>query len=122
MHSEIVYTSAYRLQAQKIADYYFQRIDADLLMAQTDGNGTTTFGTVFNAYSNFQTSLTIDAITYNIDIQAIPCNQNGTTSSPSADYRLVNTTVSFMVNSADTLRVGTSANPLSKVYADNGMY
>ncbi len=122
MHSEIVYTSAYRLQAQKIADYYFQRIDADLLMAQTDGVGTTNFGTVFNTYTNLQTSITIDAITYNVNIRAILCNQFGGASSPSTDYRLVNTAVNFVVNSADTLHVGTTANPLSKVYADNGMY
>ncbi len=122
MHSEIVYTSAYRLQAQKIADYYFQRIDADLLVAQTDGSGTTNFGSVFNTYSNLQTSVTVDSIIYNVNIRAIPCNKYGGTSSPSTNYRLVNTTVNFMVNSADTLHVGTSANPLSKVYADNGMY
>ena len=56
MHNEIMFEGAYRLQAQKIADYFFQRVDTDLLHAQTDGDGTTNFSSVFATYSSFGTS------------------------------------------------------------------
>ena len=122
MHSEIVYEGAYRLQAQKIVDYYFQRVDSDLLFAQVDANSATNFSSVFSSYTNFQNSITMDGITYNVNMLAFPCNQYGNIGSPSVNYRLLNVSVNFVVNSTDTLFVGTSSNPLSKVYANNGMY
>ena len=122
LHNEIVIEGAYRLQAQKVADYFFQRVDADLLHAQTDGVGVTNFSSVFSTYSSYGTIVTIDSIDYHVSSLVLPCNHLGDTSSPTANYRLLNARVWFVINSTDTLFVGSAANPMSKVYANNGLY
>lgn len=122
INSEIVFEGAYRLQAQKIIDFIFQRVDAELLQAQNDGSSSTTFNTVLAAYSNYTATISLDGINYNLQAQASPCDQYGNTGSPSPDFRLLRTWVTFVINSTDTLFVGTSSNPMSKVYANNGMY
>jgi hypothetical protein len=122
MNAEIVYNGSYRLQAQKLIDFYFQRIDCELLQAQFDGSSSTNFGTVFTTYSNYTEQNTFESITYTVNIDAKQCDQFGDITKPSVLFRRLDIIVNFVPSGVDTLFVGTSANPMSKIFADNGLY
>lgn len=121
---ELVYNGMYMLQGQKIADSLFQSIGCDFLSAAFDN--TKTFESVSNSYVTYTSSIpkTVDGITYNIMLASYNSSQFGNILSPFSlpyNYRRIDVWIDCSPNGTDVISIGTATNPLTKIYANNGM-
>ena len=112
---DIVYNGLYQLQGQKLTNKYFQKIEAELL----GNNDNFTFNNIYTSYNSFTDTLTVGNILYNISIESSFCDSVGNTSADSTlGFRIIDMNVwCFPPTSSDTLWIGTSANPIQKVFA-----
>ncbi len=101
------------LQGQKIADKYFQQIEAELI-----GN-VHTFSEINSIYSNFSEIVTVNNSDYHVRCErAEYCNKNGNTPVASNDYQLIEFSIWVIDAYQDSVVIGTSSSPLQKVFAD----
>ncbi len=112
--AELVYNGIILMQGQKVADSLFQRIECEILSG-------TSFSTVFNNLGSFTETKTLENYEYDIVVTSSLCDSLGNASSPTVDYRIVNMQISCYSGQSDTLFIGTTTNPLSKIFASNGM-
>lgn len=115
--SAMIYDNILYLQGQKIADRYFQKIEAELL-----GNPPINyFSQIYSNYSGgVNETMVVDNVTYNINIVSAYCDSLG--ANPSADtlYQKVDIQMNCLSTSLDTLYIGTSNSPFSKVFINRG--
>ena len=115
--SAMIYDNMHYLQGQKIADRYFQKIEAELL-----GNPPIHyFGEILSTYSGgVDETMNVNNVTYNINIVSAYCDSVG--ANPSADtlYQKVDIRINCLSTSLDTLYIGTLNSPLSKVFFNRG--
>ena len=110
--SVIVYDNIRYLQGQKIADRYFQKIEAELI-------GYTPvryFSEVHTLYSNLNETINIDGIAFNVDINSTYCDSLGDTPSADTLYQKIELQISCQSITADTIFIGTQVKPISKVF------
>lgn len=111
---DIVYNGIYQLQGQKITNKYFQKIDAELL------GGFLEFDKIYVTYNSYTDTETVGNIQYNISIQPSYCDSVGNTvpASPDFGFRIIDISIwCSPPTSSDTLWIGTSSNPIQKVFA-----
>ena len=111
---DIVYNGIYQLQGQKITNKYFQKIDAELL------GGFLEFDDIYVTYNSYTDTETVGNIQYNISIQPSYCDSVGSTApdSPEPGFRIIDISIWCLpATSSDTLWIGTSSNPIQKVFA-----
>lgn len=112
---DIVYNGIYQLQGQKITNKYFQKIEAELLGQSDDF----TFSNLYNSYNSYTDTETVGIIQYNISMQSSYCDSVGNTVSDSTlGFRIIDISIwCSPPTSSDTLWIGTSSNPIQKVFA-----
>lgn len=116
--SAMIYDNMLYLQGQKIADRYFQKIEAELL-----GNPPIHyFGEIWLNYSGggIDETMTVNNVTYNINIKTAYCDSLGANSSTDSLYQKVDIRMNCLSTSLDTLYIGTSNSPFSKVFINRG--
>jgi len=115
--SDMIYDNMLYLQGQKIADRYFQKIEAELL-----GNPPINyFSHIYSNYSaGVQETMMVNNVTYDISIRSAYCDSSGV--NPSADtlYQRVDIKMKCLSTSLDTLTIGTAQFPISKVFINKG--
>ena len=117
--SAMIYDNILYLQGQKIADRYFQKIEAELL-----GNPPINyFSQIHSTYSGsggVNETMVVDNVTYNINIISAYCDSLGANSSTDTLYQKVDIRMNCLSTSLDTLYIGTSNSPFSKVFFNRG--
>ena len=114
--STLVYDNIRYLQGQKIADRYFQKIEAELL-----GNPPIYhFSGVHSNYSNLNETLTVNGVVYNINIVSAYCDSLGNTPYADTLYQKVDIQMNCLSTTLDTLYIGTSDEPFSKFLINKG--
>ena len=113
--NENMYKAHYYLQGMKVADKYFQKIESDLLGKVKTFAGTNTY------YSSYTQTETVNSIVYTVTTSSTYCDSIGTTAYTSTDFIRVNVSVSSVPTPGDTLVIGTSTYPLSRIYPDPGL-
>lgn len=115
--SSMIYDNMLYLQGQKIADRYFQKIEAELL-----GNPPINyFSHIYSAYSGgVNETMVVDNVTYNINIISAYCDSLGANLSADTLYQKVDIQMNCLSTSSDTLYIGTANSPLSKVFINRG--
>ena len=110
---DIVYNGIYQLQGQKITNKYFQKIEAELLGQNL------AFIDLDSTYNPYTDTVTVGSIQYNISMQVSYCDSVGNTpASPDSDFRIIDISIwCSPPTSSDTLWIGTSSNPIQKVFA-----
>ena len=115
--SAMIYDNILYLQGQKIADRYFQKIEAELL-----GNPPIHyFSQIYSTYSGgVNETMVIDNVTFNINIISAYCDSLG--ANPSADtlYQKVDIRINCLSTSLDTLYIGTALTPIDKLFINRG--
>ncbi|MCF7859006.1 MAG: hypothetical protein K9N07_06730 [Candidatus Cloacimonetes bacterium] len=114
--SGLVYDNIIYLQGHKIADRYFQRIEAELMGDPPIHY----FNEIYSIYSNISESLTINGITYNTQIKSAYCDSLGNTPSADTLYQKIEIQMNCLSTSMDTLYIGTLTSPFSKVFFNRG--
>ena len=114
--SALVYDNMLYLQGQKIADRYFQKLEAELLGTPPILN----FTQIDSICSSFRDTLTVNNIIYNIQFHSAYCDISGNTSFPDPSYQRVDIRINCLSTSLDTLYIGTMSSPFSKVFFDRG--
>ena len=112
---DIVYNGIYQLQGQKITNKYFQKIEAELLGQSDDF----TFSDLYSTYNFYTDKDTVGIIQYNISMQVSYFDSVGNTVPASPDdFRIIDISIwCSPPTSSDTLWIGTSSNPIQKVFA-----
>ncbi|MDY6914822.1 MAG: hypothetical protein SVM86_00710 [Candidatus Cloacimonadota bacterium] len=110
-HSEIAYKAHYLLQGHKIAERYFEKIEAEMLGGLYD------FDDILVKYAEFDTTFTIQNSDYYVNIETNLCNLNGNIDDPQPDFQRIDIRIECSYYD-DILQIGTTENPLSKVFAD----
>lgn len=112
--SAIVYNNIRYLQGQKIADRYFQKIEAELFGYPP----VRYFSQVHTFYSNLTETINVNGLTYNIDVNSTYCDSLG--ENPGADtlYQKIDLQINCTSTTMDTLFIGTANSPISKVYVN----
>ncbi|MDP8202213.1 MAG: hypothetical protein P9M11_08735 [Candidatus Tenebribacter burtonii] len=116
--SASIYDNMYYLQGQKIADKYFQKIEADLL-----GNPPAFYFSQIKAYySNITETETVNNLIYNINLNSTYCDSLGNTSGAGVDtlYQKMDIRINCLSTSSDTLYIGTKNYPFSKIFINRG--
>lgn len=114
--AKIVYNNILYSQGQKIADRYFQKIEAELL----GDNPVLEFDEVISSYNNLQASETVGTANYQINLSSTYCDSLGSTSHPDSSYIKVDVRMNCISSAGDTLFIGTQNNPFSKVFFELG--
>ena len=112
--AEIVYNGIILMQGQKVADSLFQRIECEVF-------SDTTFSLVFSSLGNFSESKIIDNYAFDMLVTSSQCDSLGDISNPTTDYQIVNMRISCYSGQSDTLFIGTTANPLRKIFSRTGI-
>ena len=101
------------LQGQKIADKYFQQIEAELI-----GN-VNSFAQINNNFSSFSEIVTVNNNDYHVTCErAEYCDKNGNTPVATDDYQLIEFSIWVINAYQDSVVIGTPTSPLQKVFAD----
>lgn len=118
---EYVYKGLQLLQGQKLADSLNQIIECELFKAYNDSDTTTTFSSVIasNTGSNFVKVL--DDVSYNFTSSSAWCDSLGNIGNPTTAYQRVDIRIQCIYGGQDTLYIGTSTHPVSKVFANPGL-
>jgi len=114
--SALVYDNMHYLQGQKIADRYFQRIEAELL----GDPPVFYFSQIYSTYTNLSETKTVNNVIYNIQIKSTYCDSLGNTPYADTLYQKVDIRMNCLSTSMDTLYIGTLNSPFSKVFFNRG--
>ena len=114
--SALVYDNMHYLQGQKIADRYFQRIEAELL----GDPPVFYFSQIYSTYLNLSETKTVNNVIYNIQINSTYCDSLGNTPYADTLYQKVDVRMNCLSTSMDTLYIGTLNTPFSKVFFNRG--
>lgn len=114
--SALVYDNMLFLQGQKITDRYFQKIEAELL----GDPPVSYFSEIYSNYSNLSETMTVNNVTYNIQINSTYCDSLGNTPYADTLYQKVDVRINCLSTSMDTLYIGTLNSPFSKVFFNRG--
>ena len=114
--SALVYDNMHYLQGQKIADRYFQRIEAELL----GDPPVFYFSRIHETYLNLSETKTVNNVIYNIQINSTYCDSLGNTPYADTLYQKVDVRMNCLSTSMDTLYIGTLNSPFSKVFFNRG--
>ncbi|HCX72278.1 MAG TPA: hypothetical protein DHM37_01025 [Candidatus Cloacimonas sp.] len=112
--NEIIYKGTYILQGHKIAERYFEKIEAELL------GEISSFGEVLDNYADYDTTFTVQNVDYQVSIVSNLCDANGNITDPQEDFQRVDIRINCNYGD-DVLHIGTETNPLSKIFADLSM-
>jgi hypothetical protein len=104
-----------RFQALKIADGMFQEIEFQYL---TD---LLSFSQLATHWQDSLRVLTYNEIDYNVFVESAWCDSTGTNASPGSGFLRMDMRIGCDPGNADTIWVGTSAQPLQKLMADMGI-
>ncbi len=113
--NENMYKAHYYLQGMKVADKYFQKVESDLLGKVKTFAGTNTY------YSSYTSTETVNSIVYTVNVLSTYCDSIGTTAYTATDFIRINLSVTSVPTPGDTLIIGTSTYPLSRIYPDPGL-
>ena len=114
--SALVYDNMHYLQGQKIADRYFQRIEAELL----GDPPVLSFSRIHETYLSLSETKTVNNVIYNIQINSTYCDSLGNTPYADTLYQKVDVRMNCLSTSLDTLYIGTLNTPFSKVFFNRG--
>lgn len=114
--SALVYDNMLYLQGQKIADRYFQRIEAELL----GDPPVSYFSQIYSTYSNLSETKSVNNVIFNIQINSTYCDSLGNTPYADTLYQKVDVRMNCLSTSMDTLYIGTLNSPFSKVFFNRG--
>lgn len=114
--SGLVYDNILFLQGQKIADQYFQRIEAELL----GDPPIFSFSAINSIYSNINETITVNNVIYNVQIITAYCDSLGNTPYADTLFQKVDIQMNCLSTSLDTLYIGTLTSPFSKVFIYRG--
>ncbi len=114
--SGLVYDNILYLQGQKIADQYFQRIEAELL----GDPPIFSFAAINSIYGNVTETLTVNDVIYNVQINTAYCDSLGNTPYADTLFQKVDIQMNCLSTSLDTLHIGTLTTPFSKVFIYRG--
>ena len=114
--SALVYDNMHYLQGQKIADRYFQRIEAELL----GDPPVFYFSQIYSTYLSLSETKTVNNVIYNIQINSTYCDSLGNTPYADTLYQKVDVRMNCLSTSMDTLYIGTLNSPFSKVFFNRG--
>jgi hypothetical protein len=115
--AKIVYNNMQYSQGQKLADRYFQQLEAELL----GKDPVKSFFDAYTYFNNFTESDTIGGTVYNVLISSAWCDSLGNTANPDSSYIRVDVRMNCISPAGDTLFIGTQNDPFSKVYFDTGI-
>lgn len=104
----------YLLQAFRCADKYLQKIQSENLSKDLG------FNYLWETYQDTTFVESISNIDYNVDISSSYCDSSGMPS-PETSYQKIEIKVWCLPAGYDTIRVGTSSNPISIVVANMGI-
>jgi len=114
--SAMVYDNMLYLQGQKIADRYFQKIEAELL-----GDPPVFYFTQIHAnYSNISETRTVNNVIYNIQVKSAYCDSLGNTPYSDTLFQKLDVRINCLSTTLDTLYIGTLNSPFSKVFFNRG--
>lgn len=111
--NEIIYKGHYILQGHKIAEKYFEKIEVELL------GGLHSFDEVLASYADYDTTLTVENVDYQVNIVSNLCDNTGDIANPQEDFQRVDIRIQSEYM-GDDLQIGTTSAPLSKIFADLG--
>ena len=114
--SALVYDNMLYLQGQKIADRYFQRIEAELL----GDPPVSYFFRIHSNHSNLSETMTVNNVIFNILINSTYCDSLGNTPYADTLYQKIDVRMNCLSTSMDTLYIGTLNSPFSKVFFNRG--
>ena len=115
-----VYDNILYLQGQKIADRYFQKIEAELLGNPPINYFSQIYYTYYNSGAGVDETMNINSVVYNINIISDYCDSLGANSSTDTLYQKVDIRINCLSTSLDTLYIGTLSSPFSKVFINRG--
>jgi hypothetical protein len=115
--AKIIYNSILYIQGQKIADKYFQQIEAELM----GSSPLKTFSQAYTNYNNISSYENIEGRIYNINLVTAYCDSLGNVSYPDTTYMRVDVNMTVVSPAGDTLFIGTTNNPFSKVFFSTGL-
>ena len=114
--SALVYDNMLYLQGQKIADKYFQRVEAELL-----GDPPVFYFTqIHSNYLNLSETRTVNNVIYNINVISTYCDSLGNTPYADTLYQKLDVRINCLSTTMDTLYIGTLNSPFSKVFFNRG--
>ncbi len=114
--SALVYDNMIYLQGQKIADRYFQRVEAELL-----GDPPVFYFTqIHSNYLNLSETRTVNNVIYNINVISTYCDSLGNTPYADTLYQKLDVRINCLSTTMDTLYIGTLNSPFSKVFFNRG--
>lgn len=112
--SEMISYQMIRLQALKISDFFFSRIEAETVGVLYP------FDLLDDIYDGVDSTFVINGVSYDTRIRTNYCDVAGDTLSPDSTYQRVDIRINVNYNN-QTLQIGTPASPLSKVFVDLGI-
>ncbi|MFC1898060.1 hypothetical protein ACFLYJ_00650 [Candidatus Cloacimonadota bacterium] len=115
--AKIVYNSMLYIQGQKIADKYFQQIEAEMM----GSSPLKTFAQATTDYSSIAAYENVGGTIYQVTLASAYCDSVGNTSYPDSTYMRVDIQMTCTSAANDTLYIGTQNNPFSKVYFSTGI-
>ncbi|MEA2103823.1 MAG: hypothetical protein U9P79_04175 [Candidatus Cloacimonadota bacterium] len=104
---ELAYQESFIFQGLKLADKYFQKIEAETL------GEIYTFSEMNSIYSNLSDTTLINGIVFHHNIQANYCDSIGNDVTPTSSYQRFDISMWAIPTSNDTIYIGTSTDPLS---------
>ena len=114
--STLVYDNMHYLQGQKIADRYFQKIEAELIGDPPVSH----FSVIHSTYLDLSETMTVNNVIYNVQINSTYCDSLGNTPYADTLYQKVDVRMNCLSSSMDTLYIGTLNTPFSKVFFNRG--
>ena len=114
--STLVYDNMHYLQGQKIADRYFQKIEAELIGDPPVSH----FSVIHSTYLDLSETMTVNNVIYNVQINSTYCDSLGNTPYADTLYQKVDVRMNCLSSSMDTLYIGTLNSPFSKVFFNRG--
>lgn len=114
--SALIYDTMLYLQGQKIADKYFQRIEAELL----GDPPVSYFSQIHSFYTSLSDTLIVNNVIFNIQVNSTYCDSLGNIPYADTLYQKVDVRINCLSTTMDTLYIGTSNSPFSKVFFNRG--
>jgi hypothetical protein len=111
--STLVGRYMYLTQSFRCADKYLQKVDAESLSKG--------YTYIWDTYRNASFTESVSNIDYHIIINSAHCDSLGNTANPKDKYQKINIKVWCKPAGYDTIWVGTSSKPISKILANMGV-
>lgn len=108
-------SSAYRNQAMRIADMWFQKIQNECMVDKVP------FSTLTTTYGTVNQTVVVNRVSYAVNVRTQYCNAAGGTTSPTTDFVRVDVRITANVAGLPTIYVGTTNQPLYKILTKKGV-